>query len=56
MAYLLITHDMDVLRAMAHQVMVLQAGQIMEAGPAEQVLQHPGHEYTRRLLAAFPDA
>ena len=56
MAYLLITHDMDVLRAMAHQVMVLQAGQIVEAGPAEQVLQHPGHEYTRRLLAAFPDA
>jgi microcin C transport system ATP-binding protein len=56
MAYLLITHDMDVLRAMAHQVMVLQAGQIVEAGPAEQVLHHPGHEYTRRLLAAFPDA
>jgi peptide/nickel transport system ATP-binding protein len=56
MAYLLITHDMDVLRAMAHQVMVLQAGQIVESGPADQVLQHPGHEYTRRLLAAFPDA
>lgn len=56
MAYLLITHDIDVLRAMAHQVMVLQAGQIVEAGPAEQVLHSPGHDYTRTLLAAFPDA
>jgi microcin C transport system ATP-binding protein len=54
MAYLLITHDLDVLRAMAHQVMVLQAGHIREAGPAEQVLHQPGHAYTRSLLAAFP--
>jgi microcin C transport system ATP-binding protein len=56
MAYLLITHDIDVLRAMAHQVMVLQAGQIMEAGSAEQVLHQPSHAYTRSLLAAFPNA
>lgn len=56
MAYLLITHDMDVLRAMAHQVLVLQGGQIVEAGDVEQVLYRPAHDYTRRLLAAFPDA
>lgn len=56
MAYLMITHDIDVLRAMAHQVMVLQNGQVVEAGPAEQVLHRPGHDYTRSLLAAFPDA
>jgi microcin C transport system ATP-binding protein len=56
MAYLLITHDIDVLRAMAHQVMVLQAGHIREAGPADQVLHAPQHPYTRSLLAAFPDA
>jgi microcin C transport system ATP-binding protein len=56
MAYLLITHDIDVLRAMSHQVMVLQAGRIVETGPAEQVLHQPGHDYTRRLLDAFPDA
>lgn len=54
MAYLLITHDIDVLRAMAHHVMVLQAGQVVEAGEAEQVLQRPEHVYTRSLLAAFP--
>jgi len=53
-AYLLITHDMDVLRAMAHQVMVLQAGQVVEAGDALQVLSEPAHAYTRSLLAAFP--
>ena len=56
MAYLMITHDIDVLRAMAHWVMVLQNGQTMEAGPADQVLHRPQHDYTRSLLAAFPDA
>ena len=55
-AYLLITHDIDVLRAMAHQVMVLQAGQVVESGLADQVLHQPGHVYTRSLLAAFPNA
>lgn len=53
MAYLLITHDLDVLRAMAHDVLVLQAGQVLEAGPTEQVFQAPQHPYTRSLLAAF---
>lgn len=53
-AYLLITHDMDVLRAMAHQVLVLQAGQVVESGDAAQVLYQPAHAYTRSLLAAFP--
>ena len=53
MAYLLITHDMDVLRAMAHQVLVLKSGQVVEAGDALQVLNEPTHEYTRSLLKAF---
>jgi microcin C transport system ATP-binding protein len=56
MAYLLITHDIDVLRAMAHRVMVLQNGQVQEQGSAEQVLDRPAHDYTRNLLAAFPEA
>ncbi|PUE35763.1 ABC transporter ATP-binding protein [Limnohabitans sp. Jir72] len=54
MAYLLITHDVDVLRAMAHEILVLQAGQVVEAGPAPQVLNRPEHPYTRTLLDAFP--
>lgn len=55
-AYLLITHDVDVLRAMAHQIMVLQAGHVVESGPAGQVLHQPEHPYTRSLLDAFPNA
>ena len=53
MAYLLITHDLDVLRAMAHQVLVLQRGQVVESGAAEQVFSQPAHPYTQGLLAAF---
>ena len=52
LAYLLITHDVAVIRAMAHQVMVMQAGQIVESGPVEQVFEQPRQEYTRILLAA----
>ena len=53
MAYLLITHDLDVLRAMAHEVLVLQGGEVLESGPAERVMHQPAHPYTRGLLAAF---
>jgi microcin C transport system ATP-binding protein len=53
MAYLLITHDIEVLRAMAHRVMVLRAGQVVEAGDAVQVLHKPDHAYTRSLIEAF---
>jgi microcin C transport system ATP-binding protein len=52
LSYLLITHDVDVIWAMAHDVMVLQSGQVVESGAAEQVLRHPVHAYTQRLLEA----
>jgi microcin C transport system ATP-binding protein len=52
LAYLLITHDVAVIRAMAHRVVVMQAGQIVESGTVEQVLNAPQHGYTRTLLAA----
>jgi microcin C transport system ATP-binding protein len=52
LAYLLITHDVDVIRAMAHQVLVMKDGAIVEAGPVQQVLDTPQHPYTQRLLAA----
>lgn len=55
MAYLLITHDVDVLRAMAHNVLVLKGGQVLESGLAQQVLERPQHVYTQTLLAAFAD-
>ena len=52
LSYLLITHDMDVIRAMAHHVLVMKEGRILESGAATEVLATPRHDYTRSLLAA----
>ena len=52
LAYLLITHDMDVVRAMAHEVMAMKDGVVVESGPVAQVLDAPAHPYTQRLVAA----
>ena len=52
LSYLLITHDVDVIRAMAHHVVVMKDSQIVESGPCAKVLEAPQHDYTRSLLAA----
>jgi microcin C transport system ATP-binding protein len=52
LSYLLITHDVSVIRAMAHHVMVMQAGQVVEAGPVDQILNHPQAPYTQILVGA----
>jgi microcin C transport system ATP-binding protein len=52
LSYLLITHDVDVIRAMAHGVMVMKDGDIVEAGSVRAVLDAPQHAYTQRLVAA----
>ncbi|MFG5777483.1 ABC transporter ATP-binding protein [Comamonas sp. J-3] len=52
LSYLLITHDVAVIRAMAHAVMVMKDGQIVEAGEVMQVLDAPREAYTQRLMAA----
>jgi microcin C transport system ATP-binding protein len=52
LSYLLITHDVDVIRAMAHDVVVMKDGDILEAGTVAQVLDAPTQEYTRALVAA----
>ena len=52
LSYLLITHDVDVIRAMAHHVLVMKDGHIVEAGPIDAVMAAPQHEYTRKLLRA----
>jgi microcin C transport system ATP-binding protein len=52
LSYLLITHDVDVIRAMAHQVLVMKDGAVVEQGPVAQVLQAPKQDYTRALVQA----
>ncbi len=52
LSYLLITHDVDVVAAMAHDIIVMQSGQVLESGPALTVLKAPQHAYTRTLLSS----
>jgi ABC-type microcin C transport system duplicated ATPase subunit YejF/ABC-type microcin C transport system permease subunit YejE len=51
-AYLFISHDLRVVRAMSHQVLVVRRGEVVEHGPAERIFGAPEAEYTRTLLAA----
>lgn len=52
---LYITHDIASARYVADRIMVMYAGHLVEAGPVDEVLQHPKHPYTRLLLDAVPD-
>ncbi|MBF0629151.1 MAG: ABC transporter ATP-binding protein [Magnetococcales bacterium] len=55
LAYLFVSHDLRVIRAMSHEVMVMQNGQVVEAGPTVEIFNRPRHPYTQRLLAAALD-
>jgi microcin C transport system ATP-binding protein len=52
LAYLFISHDLRVVRAMAHQIAVLRQGRVVEHGPAEAIFARPKEPYTRALIAA----
>src|SRR5262249_52127749 len=52
LAYLFISHDLRVVRALADQILVMKDGQVRENGPAAEIFANPRDPYTRALLAA----
>ncbi|GAB7197934.1 hypothetical protein OS11_42110 [Dickeya oryzae] len=50
LAYLFISHDLHVVRALCHQVIVLRHGEVVEQGDCRQIFEHPQQDYTRALL------
>jgi peptide/nickel transport system ATP-binding protein len=54
LTYLLISHSLPVVAQLATRIAVMQAGRIVETGPAAQILGAPAHAYTKSLIAAIP--
>ncbi|MCD2471773.1 ABC transporter ATP-binding protein [Jiella sp. MQZ9-1] len=55
LAYLFISHDLKVVRALANEVIVMRNGQVVERGPAEDIFERPQTDYTKALMAAAFD-
>jgi len=55
LALLFITHDIASARYFAEETLVMYAGQMVEGGPSEEIIQRPKHPYTQLLLSAAPD-
>jgi microcin C transport system ATP-binding protein len=55
LAYMFISHDLKVVRALANHIMVMQNGRVVEEGPAERIFAEPKTDYTRALFAAAFD-
>src|SRR5438094_5099897 len=55
LALLFITHDIASARYFAEETLVMYAGQVVEGGPSEEVIQRPKHPYTQLLLSAAPN-
>ncbi|MBJ3774325.1 ABC transporter ATP-binding protein [Acuticoccus sp. 2012] len=54
MSYLFVSHDLHVVRLLCDRVVVMRDGEVVEAGTAEEVMEHPSHPYTAELIAAAP--
>jgi microcin C transport system ATP-binding protein len=55
LTYVFISHDLKVVRALAHELLVMKGGQVVEQGPADDVFDHPRCDYTRELISASLD-
>ena len=56
LTYIFISHDLSVVKFMSDMMAVMNEGRIVEFGPSDDVYAHPRDEYTRRLIAAIPEA
>ena len=55
LTFLFISHDLSVVRALSTRIAVLYRGRLMEIGPAQELVEHPCHPYTRLLLGSVPE-
>jgi microcin C transport system ATP-binding protein len=55
LAYLFISHDLKVVRAVSHDIIVMKAGKVVEFGPTMKILESPDQPYTQALMAAAFD-
>ena len=55
LAYLFISHDLRVIRALSDEIIVMRGGVVVERGPTDEIFERPQHPYTRALLAAALD-
>lgn len=55
LAYIFISHDLSLVRFLAHRVVVMYRGEVVETGTAEELFDNPQHAYTKSLVSAVPD-
>lgn len=55
LSYIFISHDLSLVRFLAHRVVVMYRGKVVETGTAEELFENPQHPYTKTLVAAVPD-
>ena len=54
LAFLFVSHDLKVVRAMSHRIIVMKDGMVLEEGEAGKLIENPSHQYTKALMnAAF---